>query len=221
MQSHIITFHGTELLTAQDDSGKVYVAMKPIIEGMGLSWGNQSQKLVEDERYSVIRIPFATEGGVQEMLCLAADQLPAFLYSINPNKVRKDLREKIIAFQRETFAVINDYWNRKREARIEHIRNGYRSKLAQMKRRIKELEEYISHPPVCQTPERVMELIDKGLKYDELMKDYIELDAIVSGIAVNLEYAENLFGWARKAKRHMDAQNGGEAAVIEYRYKRE
>jgi hypothetical protein len=34
------------------------------------------------------------------------------LYSINPNKVRKDLRERIISFQNETFKVINEYWNK-------------------------------------------------------------------------------------------------------------
>jgi len=113
MQTGIIEFQGKELLTAKDvESGKVYVAMKPIVQNMGLSWGRQSDKITSDVRYTQMRIPYKTTGGTQEMLSLPTDQLAGFLFSINPNKVRKDLRDRIIAYQQETFNAINDYWNK-------------------------------------------------------------------------------------------------------------
>ena len=111
MQTGIIKFHHTELVTAKHNS-KIYVAMKPIIEGIGLAWQSQSDKIKGDARYNDIVIPYKTNGGVQEMLSLPQDQLAAYLYSINPNKVAPHLRETIIAFQKETFNAINDYWNK-------------------------------------------------------------------------------------------------------------
>lgn len=115
MKSEIVTVLGKKLITAMDiDSGVVFVAMKPLIEGMGLDWSGQRKKIVGDNRYRHMSIPYDTSSGVQEMLSLATDHLPAFLYSINPNKIREDLRDKIIAFQSETFAVINSYWREKR-----------------------------------------------------------------------------------------------------------
>lgn len=113
LQTGLIEFHGKELMTAKDmESDNIYTAMKPIVENMGLSWGRQSDKIKSDSRYSHMYTPFVTNGGTHEMLSLPTDQLMGFLYSINPNKVRKDLRDTIIAYQQETFNAINDYWNK-------------------------------------------------------------------------------------------------------------
>jgi len=119
MRTKLISVVGTDIITAMNEQGVVYIAMKPLIEGMGLDWGTQSRKLGKDSRYSHMTIPYQTQSGIQEMVSLDADHLPAFLYSINPNKVRKDLRDKIIAFQNETFAVINSYWRGKQKPNSE------------------------------------------------------------------------------------------------------
>jgi hypothetical protein len=114
LHTALIDFQNAKLPTAYDETtGKTYVALKPIVEGMGLDWWSQLRKIKEDDRYSLMTIPYITKGGTQEMVSLDADHLPAFLYSINPNRVRKDLRDRIITFQRETFAVINAYWRKK------------------------------------------------------------------------------------------------------------
>jgi len=150
MKTHEIALYGANLMTAMDEvTGLVYVAMKPLVIGMGLSWGEQSKKLNSDNRYSVICIPYQTGGGIQEMISLAVDHLPAFLYSINPNKVRKDLRDKIISFQAETFAVINAYWREKslnqvtsqtyEGKSIHHVICGYKSKIVVLNKTIAEL----------------------------------------------------------------------------------
>lgn len=82
LQTALINFQSSKLLTAYDEStGKTYVALKPIVEGMGLSWGTQSNKIKRDSRYVLKNIPYLTEGGTQEMLSLDTDHLPAFLYS--------------------------------------------------------------------------------------------------------------------------------------------
>jgi len=121
MQTGIIEFHGKALLTAKDiESGRVYVAMRPIVEGMGLSWGSQFDRINKDKRFDIKTVDFTgKDNKPRKMMSLATEHLAGWLYSINPNKVRKDLRETIIAYQKETFNAINDYWNKGSASRVE------------------------------------------------------------------------------------------------------
>jgi len=112
METAVIKFHHSEILTAKEN-GKVYVALKPIVDGMGLEWARQSDKVKSDDRFNYrLMYMVAKDGKTREMGSLRLDQLAGFLYSINPNKVKAELKDKIIAFQKETFNVINDYWNK-------------------------------------------------------------------------------------------------------------
>lgn len=115
LQTALIPFQNAKLPTAYDEStGVVYVALKPIITAMGLDAKRQLEKVKNDSRFNYGLMPMVgADGKKREMGALAVDHLPAFLYSINPNRVRKDLRDRIIAFQTETFAVINAYWRTK------------------------------------------------------------------------------------------------------------
>jgi len=114
MHTGIIQFQGSSFTTAKDEiTGIIYLAMKPFIEAMGLSWKAQRVKLNSDDRFQLKEIDYQTNGGIQKMLSLATDHLPAYLYSINPNKVKEELKSRIIAFQSETFEVINSYWREK------------------------------------------------------------------------------------------------------------
>ena len=46
------------------------------------------------------------------MLCLPLRKLNGWLFSINPSKVRADIRDKLIAYQEECFTVLHDYWTK-------------------------------------------------------------------------------------------------------------
>jgi len=121
MKNGIVQFHGTELLTAKDvESGETYVAIKPIVESLGLAWQSQSEKIKNDPSYNDIVIPFATKGGTQEMLSLPTKQLQGYLFSINTNKVSEHLRDAIIAYKAETFDAINNYWTKGYASRAEY-----------------------------------------------------------------------------------------------------
>lgn len=105
-----VPFHGdTVVLVGQDN--EAYVAMKPIATNMGLSWQGQHEKLVE--RFaSVIREIVTTGGDGKQyaMICMPLKKLPAWLYSISPNKVAPELREKIIRYQEECDDALWNYW---------------------------------------------------------------------------------------------------------------
>lgn len=105
-----VNFHGDSLAMVNHD-GRPFVPMKPIAENMGLAWQVQSRKLAE-KFGSVITIMVTTggDGKQYEMVCLPLRKLPAWLYSINPNKVSPDIRAKVIQYQEECDDVLWRYW---------------------------------------------------------------------------------------------------------------
>jgi len=115
MRTAIIPFEGTNLISVKDErTGEVFVALKPIVEAIGLKWKSQHKKLIrlEQEGITIRRYLVNTSGGKQEMIFIRVEDLPAYLYSINAAKVKEELREKLLKFKRETTKVINDYWNK-------------------------------------------------------------------------------------------------------------
>lgn len=111
-KSLYIPFDGAKLIAAEYN-GQVYVAMRPIVQGMGLSWGRQAEKLQKNfKKYGCTHMTTPTPSGEQEMLFMPIKKLNGWLFSINAAKVRADLRETVERYQEECFLVLYDYWNR-------------------------------------------------------------------------------------------------------------
>lgn len=107
-----VPFNGQQVLTAMA-VGIAYVAMKPIVENLGMSWGTQQQKLARSkEKFGYIHMNIPSAGGIQKMLVLPLKKLNGWLFSINPEKVRADIRDKLIQYQEECFTVLHDYWTK-------------------------------------------------------------------------------------------------------------
>ncbi|WP_426943858.1 phage antirepressor N-terminal domain-containing protein [Pseudomonas oryzihabitans] len=105
-----VPFHGdTIVLVGQDN--EPYVAMKPIATNMGLDWKSQHAKLTD--RFTSVVVEITTTGGDAKqygMTCMPLKKLPAWLYSISPNKVAPELRDKIIRYQEECDEALWKYW---------------------------------------------------------------------------------------------------------------
>ena len=106
-----VSFHENTLLTAEIN-GTEYAAMKPIVEGMGLDWRAQQAKIRASKRFDDIAIPLQTSGGIQEMVCIPIKKLNGWLFSVNSDKVKPEIREKVICYQEECFVVLYDYWHK-------------------------------------------------------------------------------------------------------------
>lgn len=106
-----LAFHGDTIFCI-DYQGQPFTPMKPIVENLGLGWASQSQKLNDNkDRWTVtIIVTVAQDGNEREMLCLPVRKLPAYLASINPNKVREELRPKIELYQAESDDALWNYW---------------------------------------------------------------------------------------------------------------
>ncbi|ECB7314846.1 phage antirepressor protein [Salmonella enterica] len=107
-----VPFNGQQIITAMA-AGVAYVAMKPIVENLGMSWGTQQQKLARHiGKFGCIHMNIPSAGGLQKMLVLPLKKLNGWLFSINPEKVRADIRDKLIQYQEECFTVLHDYWTK-------------------------------------------------------------------------------------------------------------
>ena len=85
--------------------------MKPIVENMGLAWQTQQRKLsANKERWGITIMVIPTPSGMQEALCMPVRKLPAYFGTISPNRVRKEIRERIILYQNECDDVLWNYW---------------------------------------------------------------------------------------------------------------
>lgn len=107
-----LPFHGQHIITAMA-AGISYVAMKPIVENIGLDWASQFVKLKKQgEKFGCCDITIPSLGGLQRMLCLPLKKLNGWLFSINPAKVRDDIRDRLIRYQEECFTALHDYWTK-------------------------------------------------------------------------------------------------------------
>lgn len=107
-----VTFYGTEIMTIKVGD-EVFVAMRPVVEGLGLSWPRQSQKLQGNkEKFKCCHMATVAEDGKnREILVIPLRKLNGWLFSVNPMKVKREIREKLIHYQEECFAALYSYWH--------------------------------------------------------------------------------------------------------------
>lgn len=98
MKKEIIKFNGSQIVTVEID-GVVYVAMRNIVMSLGLDWKSQSVKIQSDQRCGVITPSLNTGYGFKQTICMPLKKLNGWLFSINPQKVREDLKDGRVAFK--------------------------------------------------------------------------------------------------------------------------
>ncbi|MDM3563065.1 phage antirepressor N-terminal domain-containing protein [Proteus vulgaris] len=104
-----VPFHGNNLYVV-NFNGEPYVPMRPIVEGMGLAWQSQLEKIKKRFSKGVTEIVIPSKGGEQSMICLALRKLAGWLHTISPNKVKPEIRDKVIKYQEECDDVLYEYW---------------------------------------------------------------------------------------------------------------
>lgn len=107
-----VTFRGTELYAfAHDDAH--FVALKPIVEAIGLDWNGQYQRVKRDpilaEGMCVMHTPFGRGG--QDAVCLRLDLVNGWLFTIDSSRIRDDaVRERVLTYQRDCYRVLAEHF---------------------------------------------------------------------------------------------------------------
>lgn len=91
---------------------KPYVAMKPICENIGLDWNGQFQRIKRNYILSqgMCMIHTPTKGGNQEMVTLPIGYLNGWLFGIDTNKVKPEIKDTLIKYQLECYDVLYNHF---------------------------------------------------------------------------------------------------------------
>ena len=112
ISTQTISFNNQPLVTFEQD-GVHYTAMKPICENIGLSWHAQFERMNRDEILSqcilIIRM-VAEDGKNREMVCLPIEYLNGWLFGIDVNRCKPEIRETLIKYKKECYQALHDYW---------------------------------------------------------------------------------------------------------------
>lgn len=105
-------FLGLEI-TVINHEDKPYVPMKQIVENIGLDWKAQYRRISGNEVLNstmVIMTTVAEDGKNREMVCLPLHYLNGWLFGVKPSKVKPEIKDKLIEYQKDCYEVLWDYW---------------------------------------------------------------------------------------------------------------
>lgn len=108
----------TAVLVKVDDRETIYVPVRPLCDYLGLNWDGQRRRMNRDavlseEVMSVVVTttdiaPDSRRPRTSAMLCLPLDFINGFLFGINATRVKDEIREQLIRYQRECYRVLAD-----------------------------------------------------------------------------------------------------------------
>lgn len=117
----IAKINGVEI-SAVVENGEYYLPIKPICEAIGVDYPTQYRKLQDDPIFSStvgLRPTIGADNRIREMACLPLKYVYGWLFTINPNNVSPDAREKVIEYRRECYEVLYDHFTRASKRQIE------------------------------------------------------------------------------------------------------
>lgn len=104
-----VNFRGDDLYGFENDDG-VFVALKPIVESMGMDWSAQYRRVTRDpilsEGIAIMATPFG-RGGDQEAVCLKMDLVNGWLFTIDSARIKdQSVKDRVLLYQRECYGVL-------------------------------------------------------------------------------------------------------------------
>lgn len=139
--TNVAIINGISLQVVADEREQL-VAVKPVCEILGVDYPGQFAKLKEHPLYSsVIGLSSTTgaDGKTYEMVCLPLRYFPSWLFSINPNNVKEEVRENLMEYQKKCNDILYDYFfsrvdfSRKKERAVAMAKEACDEKLEQLR----------------------------------------------------------------------------------------
>lgn len=147
----LIPFHGDDLYLIEH-LGEPYTPMKPIVEAMGLDWKTQHRKFSSDiDRWGMVIMTIQLPGDIQrrDVLLLPIRKLFGWMMTISPNRVKPEIREKVIQYQNECDDILWNYWTQQKtrgaDSHFERLWQSSNSKEVDKIISIHRLEEICEH----------------------------------------------------------------------------
>lgn len=97
-------------------TSEMLVPIKPICEALGVAPNKQIEKIKGHPilgSVNTLRVSTGADGKQYEMACLPFEYVFGWLFTIHPDNVRTESRDKLIAYQRECYQALFDHFARK------------------------------------------------------------------------------------------------------------
>jgi len=109
-----VEFYGDQLtavLVNIEGESEIYVPVKPISDALGLDWSAQYRRIQRDEvlaeaAHLIAITAIKPERGRPDSLCLPLKFIPGWLFGIQASRVKEELRDKVLRYQRESYDVL-------------------------------------------------------------------------------------------------------------------
>jgi len=107
-----VGFYGDEIIAVRTADGAIHVPVRPICDLLGVDWSAQRRRITRDtvlsEEMRSVAVT-ATEGDrlvTRDMQCLPLDYISGFLFGINADRVKPELKDRVVRYQRECYKVL-------------------------------------------------------------------------------------------------------------------
>lgn len=111
-----VQFHNQPIVAIEKD-GTYYVALRQIVENIGLDWAAQYTRIKRHAilKTSVVMMTTQIQGDDQQrkVFCLPLDMLNGWLFGVDVNRVKPNIRERLIQYQLECFGVLYAHFNKR------------------------------------------------------------------------------------------------------------
>jgi hypothetical protein len=104
-----VTFYDDELIAIQEPrSSAIYVPLTRLCENLGIQRYRQVQRIREHPvlQRGLETLTIDSGSGLQEAQCLRIDMIPLWLSGVNANRVKPEIRDKLIRYQTEVADVL-------------------------------------------------------------------------------------------------------------------
>lgn len=169
VQQQTVVFYEDEItavLVEINGRQQIYIPLKPLCDYLGVDWDGQRQRLRRDPVLTEVAqgavvitapSPGGRGGGPQEMLSLPLDYLNGWLFGINVNRVKDEIRERLIRYQKECYRVLA-------EAFVEPaVTDDWMTTSPETRAALQQIQEMgLAIAQMAQEQLRIMERLDKA-----------------------------------------------------------
>lgn len=108
LPDRIVSFYGDELVAVQQPDGTIFIVLAPLCDHLGLNQQAQARRI---QRHAVLEnglttLLVQTAGGPQSVQCLKLTLLPLWLSGVQASRVKPELQERLVLYQREAADVL-------------------------------------------------------------------------------------------------------------------
>lgn len=89
-----------------------FVSVKKLCQNIGITGiSDQYKKIKEDESFESKSLDIEINSVIQEVVVIPISKINGWLFSISVNKVKPEVKKKLIEYKKECFNVLNNYFN--------------------------------------------------------------------------------------------------------------